>query len=384
MYWRQDVWGTQPWGLTDVNLQYSVLPPAPTLDDVLRGSSTRLARLTLTRDGVDVMELPAVTWQVTVSRQGDQRRQLTATLPAAPGLVPTGAGSVLHPASRHEVRAEMGVYDPRFGEHWGVVGVFPVSQTSLSVDAGGSSVRLACEDRASVVRNAAPTVPIAWDSGPIEDVLGDALAHLTPYIPARLYRTGLVIPAGVGGVPGCDWWKLCRDDIARAAGADLYVNAAGEIELRRVHDITALSPEWSWRVQDGDVMKLDRDIDGRVMPDGVIVPWGKGKYAAYTPPASVHTPSAVRRWVRHDGDPSLIGSESHALWVGSREWVRYGRGVERVTFDVPADYRVDAGDVAQLHAPDHGVRQVTAVDSFTLTAGSPSMTVQFAEWQVKS
>lgn len=382
MFWGQDVWGTLPWGLVEPEFHYSALPPAPTLDQVLRGSSTRLARLTLTRDGVDVMVLPAESWSVAVSRSGDQRRQLTVDMPAVPELVPAGVGSLLHPAARCEIRAEMGVSDPRFGEHWGTVGLFPVTQTSVSVAPGGARVSLSCEDRAVLIRAAAPLEPMVWDAGPIEDVLADALEHLSPWLTARLYRTGLTLPAAVGGIPGCDWWQLCRRDIAEAAGAELFINAAGEAELRRVQDISVESPVWTWQLADADVVsKLDRSIDGRVMPDGVIVPWGKGKIAVYQPPATTHTPGPVRRWWRHQGDPSLIESEAHALWVGSREWLKLGRGVEKVTFEVPADYRVEAGDAALLSAITYGVRQISAIESFTLTAGAATMQVTFAEWQ---
>jgi hypothetical protein len=152
-----------------------------------------------------------------------------------------------------------------------------------------------------------------------------------------------------------------------------------------VQDIATAWPEWSWQLEDADaISKLDRSIDGRVMPDGVIVPWGKGKIAVYQPPATVHTPAPIRRWWRYPGDASLITTETHALWVGSREWLKLGRGVEKASLEVPADYRVEAGDVAQLSALQYGLRQVTAIDSFTLTAGAPAMTVEFAEWQVQN
>lgn len=381
MYWGQDVWGTLPWGGGAVQLRYPLRPPPPTLDDVLRGSATRLAKLTLTRNGYDVMELPAETWQVAVSRTGDQRRTLTATLPAVPELIPTGVQSVLHPAAWHEIRAEMGVYEPRYGTHWATVGVFPVSQTSVSVDPSGARISLVCEDRASILRSAAPLEPMVWEAGPPEDILAQALQHLTPWMTPRLYRTGLSLPEAVGGMPGCDWWKLCRDDIAAAAGADLFINAAGDVELRKIQDIATASPSWFWQLEDADaISRLDRSIDGRVMPDGVIVPWGKGKIAVYQPPA--HTPGSVLRWWKYPGDASLITTEAHALWVGSREWLKLGRGVEKVTIEVPADYRVEAGDVAQLSALKYGVRQITAVESFTLTAGAATMNVEFAEWQV--
>lgn len=348
--------------------------PRPTLDEVLAGSAERTARLTLKRDGMDVLALPALAWTVSCSRTSASRRSLEASITGLDELIPTVASSVLDPRARLEVWAEMGVSDPRFGQWWEPVGVFPITKTSVQVTAKGASISISGPDRTDSIRRARLTkaVEITQGTSP-EEAIATLLAELADWLPLRLYLTGLEMPDAIAGQLGGDRWKLAQEDIARAAGADLFLTRLGEVELRRVVDVATAGPDWIWRISDATFTALTRDLDGASMPDGMIVPWGKrGAYLIY--------PDANRReYALFDGDPTLITSEAHAIWVASRELLKAGRGQEKVTVTVPADPRVEPGDVVQLEALDYGVRLLGQIDSFSLEATAGTMAVTIAD-----
>ena len=187
-----------------------------------------------------------------------------------------------------------------------------------------------------------------------------------PWLEQSFAATSATLPESIIGKPGADPWAECQE-IAKAAGCDLLIDADGVAVLRRTQSAGSALPVATWDVPARVMTKLHRSVDGSEMADGVIVQWGQEQRTI--------VPDEYRRGYRvYDGDASLITGEQQARDAGLAQLARTSGVVEKVSGETLADPRLDAGQVVELTAPGLGLSRVAArLSSLSFTLGGPLM-----------
>lgn len=186
--------------------------------------------------GTYLGNLPFTDAAVTIDVNNEIRRQLSVTLTDTDStLVPADASALLAPYG-NELRPYRGIRYADGTEEVVPLGAFPLIENDSQWDGKSLPITLVADDRSSLVTAALLTDWVTIAAGTniadaIETLLSARVAGLTFNLEPTTFTTGLIALA-----PGDDPWKVAREQLAAAAGQDLFFDADGAVRSLTVPD----------------------------------------------------------------------------------------------------------------------------------------------------
>lgn len=332
-------------------------------------------------------DLELAAWSVTVDGTRAIRRTMSATL-ADPDsdYVPLSASSNIAPYGielkiETRLKSASGLYTP-----WASLGVFVLDKPATD-DVGWLRATISGNDRAAKVAEARLVSLYTIAAGTnvataIRDLLNSRISGLTYSFVSTTATTPLVVLN-----EGDDPWQRAQE-LASAAGLELYFDAYGVCTLRVPPDPTSSSAVIAATFEDGPdsfLMTVGVELDTEQSyshavfigegPDGTAPiradayddePTSPTYYlgAFGDKPVFLHTPLV-------SPDPALAASQ--AAQAAQALLNRKKGGFKKVTFSAIPIATLEASDLVQVTRTESGVNQLLVLDSFSFTSDLGAM-----------
>lgn len=210
-------------------------------------------------------------------------------------LVPDNQFDLLNPFG-NEIRLYRGVRFQDGTDEYVPLGVFVITDVSISDSNDGVSIELSGEDRSLIVSRNKWTSPYQLATGTLESSITALLLNRYPEVVTSFPTTNVTINQVIlGAENNNDPWKDAVE-ICELVGFDLFFDATGTVTMRQFPTLDGTSPVATFIEGEGTtITSLNRSISTKETYNGVIY---------YVEGSNVSTPIRIEVWDEDSGSPT--------------------------------------------------------------------------------
>lgn len=310
--------------------------------------------------------------EVSVDGTAAVRRRCTLTMVDPEGtLTPANASAVLAPFG-NELKLWRGVQFPDGSEELVPLGVFVITQVTISDGIDGTTLQVEGLDRSIKVQRARFLSPYVIQAGAnYGTAIRDAIASRNPWASFDFQPVTQTTPQLIlGEQVDHDPWKETQA-MAASIGCELYFDANGICTLRQVS--TASTASWTYTEgREATLLGLSRKLTAEGTYNHVIVtgesasgPPVKGEAKDVTPGSPTNVNSAYGDVPYFYASP-LVVTQAQATQAAEAILTRVMGRTELVEFPAIVNPGHEAGDVVQITRAASKVADLFIIDTFTI------------------
>ncbi|MFF4791817.1 DUF5047 domain-containing protein [Streptomyces sp. NPDC001276] len=315
----------------------------------------------------EIIDLPHTGGQVTVDRGQAIRRTCTVTCPD-PSLIPRTPSDQLATYGAR-LRVARGVYYGDGSSELVPLGLFRLD--SVDGDVSEGPVTLQGKDLSAIIADDKFTAPYTA-AGTAVGAITALIRRSLPDASVLSTVTDVAIGRRAFDTEG-DPWAACQE-IAAAAGAEVYANADGEFVIAILPDLLATAPAWDIAAEEGGVyISANRGMSSERVYNGVLA---RGENAAdNVPPVSYlavdDDPGSPTYWGGPFGRRPMFHSSSTLISATTCQAAARLKLAEAKAPNASGDITslpnpaLEPGDVLRIVHPD-GTRELHQAASFTV------------------
>jgi hypothetical protein len=288
-------------------------------------------------------------------------------------LVPDNDFDLLTPFG-NELRLYRGVQYADGTEEYVPLGVFVITEVSISDTNDGVSIKLSGEDKSIRVSRAKWTTPYQMVSGTLEASLSALLKNRYPDVELSFPTTNVTVNQVLLGAENeNDPWKDAVE-IAELVGFDLFFDQNGVVQMKQFPSLDGSVVVALYTEGDGTtITQLNRTISTKQTFNGVI----------YTiEGADVATPIRVEAWDEDSSSPTyrfgvfgqvptfiqtnLLATESEAVRAAASLLNTYIGSQEVINWDSLVDPSLDVQDVVYVKSNGAKVDRLVIIDTLDI------------------
>ena len=288
-------------------------------------------------------------------------------------LVPDNQFDLLNPFG-NEIRLYRGVKFSDATEEYIPLGVFVITDVSISDTNDGVSIELSGEDRALIVSRNKWTSPYQLTTGTLETSITNLLLNRYPEVVTSFPTTNVTINQVILGAENeNDPWKDAVE-ICELVGFDLFFDATGVVTMKQFPTLDGTSPIATFEEGNGTtVTSLNRSISTKETFNGVIY---------YVEGSNVSTPIRVEVWDEDSGSPTyrygkfgqvptfistnLLNTSAAAITAATLLLNTYIGAQETINWEGLVNPALDVQDIVYVKAVGAKVDRIVILDTLTI------------------
>lgn len=350
-------------------------------DLAVRNSHVVTLRCELWSGGAKLLDLYPDSGSVTVDARRAVRRSVTITLADYDGtLTPTASNLTLAPYG-NELRLFRGI---NYGDGTSdevPLGVFRITETSVSYGDEAVSLSITGEDRARVIQ-ARPfsTAYVVAASVNFADVLTGIVSDRLPGVEMNVTPTTYATPGSrpLGFGPDSDPWADVQT-IAQSLGHEAYFDAYGAFTTSPIPSLDSSTPVASFADDSvGVTISIDRTLSSDAISNGVTFT-AEGSHLLLPLVSTVWDDDSTSPF-RRTGPLGERPADVSSSWIVSQAQCDDAAAAEyqavrgqTVTLSIVPNPRLDVRDVISITSSELGIDSTAIVDTLTIPfdIGSP-------------
>jgi hypothetical protein len=304
-------------------------------------------------------------------------------------LVPNTQFDLLNPFG-NEIRLYRGVRFQDGTDEYVPLGVFVITDVSISDTNDGVSIEVSGEDRSLIVSRNKWTSPYQLVSGTLESSITALLLNRYPEAVTSFPTTNVTINQVILGAENDnDPWKDAVE-ICELVGFDLFFDATGIVTMKQFPTLDGTSPIATFVEGEGTtVTSLNRSISTKETYNGVIY---------YVEGSNVSTPIRVEVWDEDSGSPTyrygkfgqvptfvstnLLSTSAAAITAASLLLNTYIGAQETINWEGLVNPALDVQDIVYVKSIGAKVDRIVILDNLSIPL-SPNETMSAAARTVR-
>jgi hypothetical protein len=304
-------------------------------------------------------------------------------------LVPNNQFDLLNPFG-NEIRLYRGVRFQDGTDEYVPLGVFVITDVSISDTNDGVSIEVSGEDRSLIVSRNKWTSPYQLVSGTLESSITALLLNRYPEAVTSFPTTNVTINQVILGAENDnDPWKDAVE-ICELVGFDLFFDATGIVTMKQFPTLDGTSPIATFVEGEGTtVTSLNRSISTKETYNGVIY---------YVEGSNVSTPIRVEVWDEDSGSPTyrfgkfgqvptfintnLVSTSAAAITAATLLLNTYIGAQETINWEGLVNPALDVQDIVYVKSIGAKVDRIVILDNLSIPL-SPSETMSAAARTVR-
>jgi hypothetical protein len=288
-------------------------------------------------------------------------------------LVPDNQFDLLNPFG-NEIRLYRGVRFADGTDEYVPLGVFVITDVSISDTNEGVFIEVSGEDRSLIISRNKWTSPYQLVTGTLESSITALLANRYPEVVTSFPTTNVTINQVILGVENDnDPWKDAVE-ICELVGFDLFFDATGVVTMKQFPTLDGTSPIATFIEGEGTtVTSLNRSISTKETFNGVIY---------YVEGSNVSTPIRVEVWDEDSSSPTyrygkfgqvptfvttnLLSTSSAAITAATLLLNTYIGAQETINWEGLVNPALDVQDIVYVKSVGAKVDRIVILDNLTI------------------
>lgn len=288
-------------------------------------------------------------------------------------LVPDNQFDLLNPFG-NEIRLYRGVRFSSGTDEYVPLGVFVITDVSISDTNDGVSIEVSGEDRSLIVSRNKWTSPYQLVTGTLESSITALLTNRYPEVVTSFPTTNVTINQVILGAENDnDPWKDAVE-ICELVGFDLFFDATGIVTMKQFPTLDGTSPIATFVEGEGTtVTSLNRSISTKETYNGVIY---------YVEGSNVSTPIRVEVWDEDSSSPTyrygkfgqvptfvntnLVSTSAAAIIAATLLLNTYIGAQETINWEGLVNPALDVQDIVYVKSVGAKVDRIVILDNLTI------------------